>query len=75
MLPKNYGQFTNEDKIELLVNASGRANPDLYDDDLIKDTLLSATTIKNIQQFNGEAGCNRYIISQCNSALNRCVVF
>ncbi len=33
-------------KTDLLVNASGKANPDLYEDDLIKDTLLSATTIK-----------------------------
>src|SRR6188474_2682229 len=70
LLPKNYGQLTDEEKIDLLVNASGKTNPDLYDNDLIKDTLLSTTTIKNIQQFNGEAGCNRYIISQCNSALN-----
>ena len=26
--------------------------------------------IKSIQRYNGEQGCNRYIISQCNSALN-----
>ena len=31
--------------------------------------------IKTIQQLNGEAGCNRYIISQCKSALNVMEVF
>jgi phosphoenolpyruvate carboxylase len=70
LLPKNYAQLTADQKIEALVNASGKTNSDLYDDELIKDTLLSATTIKTIQQFNGEAGCNRYIISHSNSALN-----
>src|SRR6187401_756143 len=75
LLPANYSQLTNDQKIDALVNASGRSNPDLYTDELIKDTLLSASTIKGIQQFNGEAGCNRYIISQCNSALNVLEVF
>ena len=75
LLPANYSQLTNDQKIDALVNASGKTNPDLYTDELIKDTLLSASTIKGIQQFNGEAGCNRYIISQCNSALNVLEVF
>ena len=70
LLPENYSQLTNDHKIDALVNASGKTDFALYDDELIKDTLLSVTTIKSIQQFNGEAGCNRYIISQCNSALN-----
>ena len=68
--PSKKYQLTNDQKIDALVNASGKTNPNLYTDELIKDTLLSASTIKGIQQFNGEAGCNRYIISQCNSALN-----
>lgn len=70
LLPENYPQLNEEEKLNILVNASGKTNPDLYTDFLVKDTLLSVNAIKNIQQFNGEAGCNRYIISQCNSALN-----
>jgi phosphoenolpyruvate carboxylase len=31
--------------------------------------------IQAIQSYNGELGCNRYIISQCNSALNVMEVF
>jgi phosphoenolpyruvate carboxylase len=31
--------------------------------------------IQSIQSYNGEQGCNRYIISQCNSALNVMEVF
>jgi phosphoenolpyruvate carboxylase len=70
LLPENYSQLKEEEKINVLVNASGKTNPELYTDFLVKDTLLSISAIKSIQQFNGEAGCNRYIISQCNSALN-----
>jgi phosphoenolpyruvate carboxylase len=32
--------------------------------------LASVRAVKIIQEKNGEAGCNRYIISQCNSATN-----
>jgi phosphoenolpyruvate carboxylase len=70
ILPKNYGELNDEEKLELLVNSSGKTNVELYNDELIKDTLLSFNAIKTIQQYNGEAGCNRYIISHCNSALN-----
>jgi len=41
----------------------------------VKDTLQTVSAIKSIQQFNGELGCGRYIISQCNSALNAIEVF
>ncbi|MCX8019735.1 MAG: phosphoenolpyruvate carboxylase [Chitinophagaceae bacterium] len=43
---------------------------DVADEALAHDTLESMRTIKAIQQCNGEAGCHRYIISQCHSAQN-----
>jgi phosphoenolpyruvate carboxylase len=70
ILPKNYSGLSDEEKIEALVNAGGEVNLELYDDPLLKDTLISARTVKTIQEDNGELGCNRYIISHCNSALN-----
>ena len=42
---------------------------------LHQDTINSITAIKTIQQYNGPEGCNRYIISQCNSALNAMEVY
>src|ERR1700712_1243622 len=41
-----------------------------FTDEMTDDTLASVRTVKTIQEKNGEAGCNRYIISQCNSARN-----
>ena len=70
LLPKNYASLPAEQKVELLTGLSGQTNPALYDDPLVKDTLEVIGTIRTIQQLNGEEGCNRYVISHCNSALN-----
>ena len=47
----------------------------MLDEAVHKDTLKSIAAIKTIQQYNGAEGCNRYIISQCNSALNAMEVY
>jgi phosphoenolpyruvate carboxylase len=39
-------------------------------DEMVSETLASMKVVKTIQRENGEAGCNRYIISQCNKAEN-----
>ena len=70
LLPDNYHELPPDKKQEVLVQCSGNVNADLYEDELVKDTLVTIKVIKEIQQLNGIEGCNRYIISQCNSALN-----
>lgn len=69
ILPGNYASLTEQEKIKLLVNASGKVNPAQYEG-IVKDTLESIEVIKTIQEINGQEGCDRYIISQCSSALN-----
>lgn len=56
--------------LEAIAAKEGKLDRELYEDGLIKDTLDLFATIKTIQQFNGEKGCSRYIISQCHSAEN-----
>jgi phosphoenolpyruvate carboxylase len=70
VLPKDYASLSDDKKIDVLMNAEANLSSDKYDDLLIKDTIDSIKAIKSIQQYNGPEGCNRYIISQCNSALN-----
>jgi phosphoenolpyruvate carboxylase len=65
-----YSKLSSEDKYNFLANAPEVIAENNYSDQLIKDTVTNLYGIKKIQQLNGEAGCNRYIISQCNSALN-----
>jgi phosphoenolpyruvate carboxylase len=70
LLPASYAELNEQEKIDVISKISGSVVPAEFDDDLVKDTLESVVAIKTIQEFNGKEGCNRYIISQCNSALN-----
>ena len=70
ILPDNYSNFSQDEKINILCSLSNTLDPDLFTDSIIKDTLQSMYAIQTIQQTNGEAGCQRYIISNCQSALN-----
>jgi phosphoenolpyruvate carboxylase len=75
-LPASYPGLSNSEKLELL-NAiqPAKTDPALFEDKLVKDTLQTISAIKSIHEFNGTAGCNRYIISQCHSTLNIMEVF
>jgi len=74
-LPKDYASFTEEQKIKALVAINTVTDPDLLSEERAVDCLKSVEVVRTIQQENGESGCNRYIISQCNSALNVFEVF
>ncbi len=75
LVPENYATLNDKEKSVLLTGLSGAAQPELYEDKLVRDTLETIGAMKAIQRTNGEEGCNRYIISQCNSALNVLEVF
>ena len=70
VLPSNYATLDAKGKTDVLGNIQGKIKLEGVEDAVVKDTLASVIAIKTIQQYNGESGCNRYIISHCNSALN-----
>jgi phosphoenolpyruvate carboxylase len=65
-----YANLNGEEKIKFCTQPTAINPENSFTDSLVQDTILNITGIKKIQQLNGEAGCNRYIISQCKSALN-----
>lgn len=68
---KDYSHQSDEEKIQHLQKAKGHAQPHLYEQDaIVNDTLSTIQAIQSIQAYNGEQGCNRYIISHCESALH-----
>lgn len=69
VLPKEYASFNEDKKITALLNLK-KTDIKFEDNDLFTDTLKSVESIKEIQQKNGVEGCNRYVISHCNSGLN-----
>lgn len=68
--PSDYLKLTDEKKIAFLTNNTKELPEKDYGDPIINDTFKSIKAIKIIQQYNGEPGCNRYIISHAESALN-----
>ncbi len=74
-LPSNYNELSDGQKIQTLLNISQIADVASFGDELTKDTLQTIAAVKTIQQQNGSAGCERYIISQCQSALNAIEVY
>ena len=67
---KNYFDFPEKKRFELLSKVSGSLTSDLFGDEMTKQTLDSIFAMKKIQENNGELGANRYIISNNESALN-----
>jgi phosphoenolpyruvate carboxylase len=70
ILPDNYADLSQEEKIKALVLLDQSIDPEIFPDGITKDTLQSIYAISSIQKINGEAGCHRYIISNCQSAVN-----
>jgi len=69
IFPENYDSLSEKEKIKILTHLKPIPKA-AFTDDLTEDTLASVRAVKTIQEKNGEAGCNRYIISQCNQAIN-----
>ena len=56
-------ELSEEDLLRFLLEEPIKVNDSDFSDPLIKDTLQNIAQLKTIQENNGEAGCNRYIIS------------
>jgi len=69
VLPHNYFELSADTKMELLSKLKDKVDPKSYPNAITKSTLESVCAIKEIQHRNGEMGCNRYIISNCESAV------
>ncbi len=74
-LPENYSSLSHKEKISALCSLQPLASIEIFRNEIEKDTIETMRAIKSIQSYNGEEGCNRYIISQCNSSLSVMEVF
>lgn len=70
LVPGNYEEMTDDKKITTLSKITEILPEKDYGEPVVNDTFESIKVIKQIQANNGIPGCNRYIISHCNSALN-----
>lgn len=70
LFPKDFLKKSEVEQIAFLGTVKGKLDPELIDDEMTKRTISSIYAIKTIQEENGERGCNRYIISNNQTALN-----
>ena len=70
IFPENYQTLTEEQKLQFLSNVSSDLEVDDFEDEIAKSTIGSIKAMKTIQDNNGEKACNRYIISNNESALH-----
>jgi len=69
LLSSNYYKIQDSDRLDLMSKVNTKLDPAIYQDDITRSTLESVYAMKSIQEKNGEFGCNRYIISNCESAV------
>ena len=58
-----------------MTSIKGDVPADIFDSKITKETIGSIRAMRNIQESNGERGCNRYIISNCQSIDNLLELF
>jgi phosphoenolpyruvate carboxylase len=72
---ETYEALSPEEKIKHLLGLRMNLVFLSIEDEFAEDTIKTFQTIATIQKQNGETGCHRYVISNCQSALHVIEVF
>jgi phosphoenolpyruvate carboxylase len=68
-------QATQKEKINALLDLKFNPNKLKFDDPFVSELIESIKVIAKIQEHNGVEGCHRYVISNCQTALDVIRVF
>ncbi len=74
-IPTNYSELSEKKQIDVLTQLEGNIDPELFETEIVRETLKSFYVMKQIQDENGEVGCHRYIISNTQSSKNMIEVY
>ena len=75
ILPVNYSQLDDEQKVKALLNIDRVIDAAALNDPIEKDTLQVVNVMKTIQANNGPQGCHRYVISHAQGVSSIIEVF
>ena len=70
IFPEDYDTLSEDNKIEIVSNLKFNLKTHFFENEITRSTLETIALMKVIQNNNGENSCNRYIISNNESALN-----
>lgn len=62
-IKEHLDELTEAKLRNILLKAKLKLDPKDFNDEIVKDTIVNISHLKDIQNKNGEEGCNRYIIS------------
>jgi len=68
--PEDFDQMTEVDKMAVVSHLKFDLSQHFFENEMTRTTLETIKLMREIQTDNGEKGCNRYIISNNESALN-----
>ena len=74
-LPDNFSELDAKSRHQILTTIKGNVPADIFKSTITKETLGSIRAMRKIQEQNGEKGCNRYIISNCQTIDNLLELF
>jgi len=67
LIPSDFNELDDDKQIDILSNVQGKLDPEALEEGMTKSTISSIYAMQEIQEKSGEAGANRYIISNCGS--------
>lgn len=67
---KNFDTLSEEEKINTLLSLNFKPSSLTFEDAFVSELIESVRVIGKIQERNGTEGCHRYVISNCQSALD-----
>ena len=62
-IKESLDELAEDELTNLLLNEKLKLDSKDFNDEIVKDTIVNISHLKDIQNKNGEEGCNRYIIS------------
>ena len=68
--PEDFDRFSEVDKMNVIAQLQFDLTQHTFENELTRSTLDTIKLMREIQDKNGEKACNRYIISNNESALN-----
>jgi phosphoenolpyruvate carboxylase len=72
---KGFEEMSEQQKIDTLLALNFKPSSLKFEDDFVSELIESISVIGQIQAQNGPEGCHRYVISNCQSALDIIRVF
>ena len=67
---KTFDKLSEEEKIDVLLSLDFKPSSMKFEDEFVTELIESINVIGQIQEQNGPEGCHRYVISNCQSALD-----